>query len=76
MPESVKATASTFQVPSNVPNMKVPVTNSAIVNAMGVGGKLVDAWLIHTNGSLTKAIVAIVQCLSDISEKKCVFTLT
>lgn len=69
--ENVKATASKFTVPNNVPNMKVPETNPAIIRAMGVGGKLVDARLVHTNGLLTKAIVPIVRCLSDIGEKKC-----
>lgn len=69
--DSVKSTANKFKVPSNVPNMKVPETNPAIVKAMSVGGKLVDARLTYANGLLIKALVPIVQCLSDIGEKKC-----
>ena len=68
--DSVKSTAINIKVSSNVPNMKVPRTNPAIVKAMSVGGKLVDAWLTHTNGLLLKALVPITQCISDIGEKK------
>ena len=68
--DCVKLTCDKIRLPSNVPNLKVPVTNSAITKAMSVGGKLVDTRLALTNGLLTKALVPIAHCLSDIGEKK------
>lgn len=68
--DSVKATASKIKLPCNVPNLKVPETNPAIVKAMTLSGKMVDGRLTHANGLLAKALVPIVQCLSDIGEKK------
>lgn len=57
--DSVKATASKIKLPSNVPNLKVPETNPAIVKAMSVVGKLVDGRLAFANGLLAKALVYI-----------------
>ncbi|MPC68725.1 hypothetical protein E2C01_062931 [Portunus trituberculatus] len=37
---------------------------------MTVGGKLRDKWLFHTNGLLSKALVPVAQCISDIGEGK------
>lgn len=67
--DSVKQTCSKIKLPSNVPNLAVPVTNSAITKAMSVGGRLVDSRLSHTNGLVCKALVPIVQCINDIGEK-------
>ena len=63
-------------MPSNITNMTIPDTNPAIVKDMGVGGKLVDARLIHTNGVLTKTTVPIFRRLSDIADRKCECSLT
>lgn len=67
--EGVKTACSKINIPSNVPNMTVPATNSAITKAMSVGGKLLDTRICHTNGVLVKALVPIAQCVSDIGEK-------
>lgn len=69
--ENVKTTCIRLLVPSNVPNMKVPETNPVISNALSVGGKVLDARLVHTNGLLLKALVPILRCLSDIGENTC-----
>ncbi|KAK4299840.1 hypothetical protein Pmani_027912 [Petrolisthes manimaculis] len=68
--DSVKITANKIKVPSNVPNMKIPETNPPIVRALSAGGKLLDACLTHINGLLTKALVPITQCVSDVGERK------
>ena len=68
--EGVKLTCSKIKLPSNVPNMTVPTTNPAISKAMSVGGKLIDARLSHTNTLLTKTLVPVAQCISDIGERK------
>ena len=67
--EGVKTACSRIKIPSNVPNMTVPVTNAAITKAMSVGGKLLDTRLCHTNGVLIKALVPIARCISDIGDK-------
>ena len=68
--EGVKLICNKIKLPSNVPNLLVPATNSAIAKAMSVGGRLLDTRLFHTNSLLTKALVPIAQCVSDIGEKK------
>ena len=68
--EGVKSTCSKVRLPSNVPNLAVPVTNAAISKALSVGGRLIDARLFFTNGLLSKALVPVAQCLSDIGERK------
>lgn len=56
--------------------MKVPETNPAIVKAMSVGGKLVDARLTYANGLLLKASVPIVRYLVTWGKRNVtVFTL-
>lgn len=67
--EGVKLTCSKIKLPSNVPNLSVPSTNSAITKAMSAGGKLLDTRLYHRNSLLAKALVPIAQCVSDIGEK-------
>lgn len=67
--DSVKVTCEKIKFPSNVPNLKVPVTNSAITKAMSVQGKLVDTRLSLTNGLLVKALVPIARCISDVGEQ-------
>ena len=67
--DGVKTVCSRIKIPSNVPNMTVPVTNAAVTKAMGVGGKLLDTRLCHTIGVLIKALVPIARCVSDIGEK-------
>ena len=37
---------------------------------MSAGGELLDIRLFHTNSILTKALVPIAQCVSDIGERK------
>lgn len=68
--EGVKTTCSKVRLPSNVPNLTVPATNAAISKALSVGGRLIDARLFFTNGLLSKALVPVAQCLSDIVERK------
>ncbi|KAK3892397.1 hypothetical protein Pcinc_003767 [Petrolisthes cinctipes] len=68
--EGVKMTCSKIRLPSNVPNLTVPATNTAITKAMSVGGKLIDARLFHTNGLISKALIRVAECISDIGEKK------
>lgn len=68
--EGVKTACSKIKIPSNVPNMTVPATNSAITKAMSVGGKLLDTRVCHTTGVLVKALVPIAQCINDIGEKR------
>lgn len=68
--EGVKLACGKIKLPSNVPNLSVPVTNSAILKAMSAGGRLLDTKLFHTNSLLTKALVPIARCLSDIGERK------
>ena len=46
--DSVEQTCNRIKLPSNVPNLAMPVTNSAITKAMSVGGKLIDTRLSHT----------------------------
>ncbi|KAK3888608.1 hypothetical protein Pcinc_007334 [Petrolisthes cinctipes] len=67
--DTVKTTCSRLKVPNNVPNMKVPETNSAITKVMNVGGKLLDARLAHTNNILLRALVPLAICISNIGEK-------
>lgn len=43
--DKVKATAAKLNLPSNVGNLKVPLTNNNITIAMSAGGKLLDARL-------------------------------
>ena len=68
--DSVKATCASVKIPSNVPNLAVPVTNSAITKAMSLHGRLIDGKLFQTNGLLSKALVPIAVCVNDIGEKK------
>lgn len=68
--DSVKMTCDKIKPPINVPNLKFPVTNSAVYKAMSVGGKLVDTQLSLPNGLLLKALVPVAHFLSDIGEKK------
>ena len=68
--ESVKLTCGKIKLPSNVPNLAVPVTNAEITKAMSVNGRLVDTKLFQTNFLLTKALVPIAVCINDIGEKK------
>ena len=68
--EGIKSTCDKIKVPSNVPNLKVPVTNTALSKAMSFGGKLIDVRLFQTNGLITKAIVPIARQISDIGDKK------
>ncbi|KAK4316176.1 hypothetical protein Pmani_012685 [Petrolisthes manimaculis] len=37
---------------------------------MSVGGNLIDARLFHTNGLISKALIPVAECISDIGEKK------
>ncbi|MPC65753.1 hypothetical protein E2C01_059889 [Portunus trituberculatus] len=67
--ESMKTTSSRLLLPNNVPNMKVPETNSAITKVMTVGGKLLDTRLAHTNNLLLRALVPLAHCIGDIGEK-------
>ncbi|XP_045129179.1 uncharacterized protein LOC123514963 isoform X1 [Portunus trituberculatus] len=67
--EGVKMTYNKIKLPSNVPNLTVPSTNSALTKAMSSGGKLIDTRLFHTNSLISKAIVSIAQCVSDIGER-------
>lgn len=67
--EGIRNTCSKIKLPRNVPNMTVPVTNPAISKALSVGGKLIDARLSHTNSLLSKALVPVAVCISDIGEK-------
>lgn len=67
--DTVKSTCTRLKVPSNVPNMTVPETNSAITKAMNVGGKLLDTRLAHTNSLLLRALVPLTYCISDIGDK-------
>ncbi|MPC75985.1 hypothetical protein E2C01_070386 [Portunus trituberculatus] len=50
--DSVKQTCDRIKLPNNVPNLKVPVSNSTITKAMSIGGKLVDTRLSLINGLL------------------------
>lgn len=68
--EGVKLTCGKIKLPSNVPNLTVPSTNSALTKAMSVGGRLIDARIAYTNGLLSKALVPIAQCISDIGDRK------
>lgn len=68
--EGVKSTSGKIKLPSNVPNLTVPATNKAITSAMSFAGKLIDTRLFLTNGLLTKAIVPVAQCISDVGEGK------
>ncbi|KAK4326074.1 hypothetical protein Pmani_003371 [Petrolisthes manimaculis] len=68
--EGVKMTSSKINLPSIVPNLTVPTTNTTITKAMSVGGKLIDARLFHTNGLISKALIPVAECISDIGEKK------
>lgn len=67
--EAIKLTCSKIQLPRNVPNLCVPSTNSAITKALSTGGKLLDNRLFQTNGLLSKALVLLAQCVSDIGER-------
>ena len=67
--EGIKLTCSKIKLPSNVPNLCVPATNTAISQALSAGGKLLDSRLCQTTSLLTKALVPITQCVSDIGEK-------
>ncbi|MPC43991.1 hypothetical protein E2C01_037650 [Portunus trituberculatus] len=42
----------------------------AITSAKTVGGKLIDMWLFHTNGLVSKALIPLAECISDIREGK------
>lgn len=68
--EGVRLTCNKINIPNNMPNLSVPVTNSAITKAISVGGRHLDTWLFHTNSLLTKALVPIPQCVRDVGEKK------
>ena len=68
--DKVKATAAKIKLPSNVGNLKVPVTNNDITIAMSTGGKFLDARLTRTNCFISKAIVPMAKIVSDIGEKK------
>ena len=68
--EGVKLACGKIKLPSNVPNLTVPSTNAALTKAMSVGGRLIDARLVYTNGLISKALVPIAQCISDIGERK------
>ncbi|KAK4326754.1 hypothetical protein Pmani_002783 [Petrolisthes manimaculis] len=63
-------TCSKIRLPSNVPNLTVAATNTAITKAMSVNGKLIDARLFHTNGLISKTLIPVAECISDIGEKK------
>ncbi|MPC92446.1 hypothetical protein E2C01_087535 [Portunus trituberculatus] len=67
---SVKTTCGKIKLFSNVPNLSVTATNSAITNAMSAGGKLLDLRLFHTNGLISKALAPVAQGISDIGERK------
>lgn len=68
--DSVKATAAKIKLPANVENMKVPVTNKDISQAMTTGGKLLDARLTRTNCLVSKAMVPVAKLISDIGENR------
>ncbi|MPC82980.1 hypothetical protein E2C01_077669 [Portunus trituberculatus] len=61
--DSVKSTCGLIKLPSNIPNLTVPVTNPTITKAMSLHGRLVDNKLFQTNDLLTKALVPIAVCL-------------
>ena len=63
---SVKATVSLFRLPSNVPNLTVPSTNSDISNAMSPDGKKIDSNLSQINNLLARAIVPVAGMVNDI----------
>ena len=67
--EGVKTVCSKIMIPSNVPNMTVPATNSAILKAMNANGKLLDTRICYTNGVLVKALVPLARCISDVGKK-------
>ncbi|MPC67220.1 hypothetical protein E2C01_061389 [Portunus trituberculatus] len=69
--DGVKSTCSKIKLSSNMPNLFVPATTSAITSAMTIiGDKLIDMQLFYTNGLLSKALVPVAQCISDIKEGK------
>ncbi|MPC80054.1 hypothetical protein E2C01_074618 [Portunus trituberculatus] len=68
--EGIRNTCSKIKLPSNVPNLMVPVTSSAFSKALSVGGKLIDARLSHTNSLLSNGMVPVAVCISDIGEKR------
>ncbi|MPC48803.1 hypothetical protein E2C01_042586 [Portunus trituberculatus] len=67
---AVKATCGKMKIPRNVPNLKLPTTNTAITKAFSLGSKFIDVGLLHTNGLIAKALVPIACCINDIGEKK------
>lgn len=67
--DGVKSTCGKIKPPSNVPSLKVPMTNTAITKAMSIGGRLIDTRLSLTNGLITKALIPIAHCTNDIGEK-------
>lgn len=66
----MKATAAKIKLSVNVENMKVPVTNNDISQAMNTGGKLLDARLTRTNCLIFKAMLPVAKLISDIGENK------
>ena len=59
-----------LKLPSNVPNLAVPVKNAAITKAMSVNGRLVDTKLFQTNCLLTKALVPVAVCLNLLEKRR------
>lgn len=68
--DKVKATAAKILLPSNVGNLKVPVTNNDITMALSAGETFLDARLTRANCIISKAMVPLAKIVSDIGEKK------
>lgn len=66
----LKPLLQAVKIPSNVPNLAVPLTNGDISKAMSNNGKLLDSHLFRTLGMISKAIVPLAQLVADVGEDK------
>ena len=64
----VQELVDSIKYPANVPQLKVPLTNDEILNALPKGGRALDAKLFKSSGLLAKCLVPLLHFLSDIHD--------
>ena len=62
----VQELSDSIKYPANVPQLKVPLTNDEILNALPKGGRALDAKLFKSSGLLAKCLVPLLRFLTDV----------
>lgn len=65
---TVKGTLAKYPVPANVPHLKVPDTNSDVMEALGKGPSILDLNIRKAQLAVSKAMIPVLHWMHDFGE--------